>query len=174
MGMNLHVRDAVEADLPAIVAIYNQSIPGGWSTADTRPLTVADRLEWFRRFDPARRPLWVAELDGAIVAWISLSSFYHDRPAYNATAEVSLYIATDHQNQGLGSILLQRLIDRCPDFGVSNLIGMHFDHNEATRRLNERFGFEQAGHLTDIAEVHGQKRGLLISILRIPPGSKSK
>ena len=43
--MDLHVREATEADLPAIVDVYNQSIPGGWSTADTHPITVAERVE---------------------------------------------------------------------------------------------------------------------------------
>lgn len=35
--VELQIRIATEADLPAIVEIYNQSIPAGWSTADTRP-----------------------------------------------------------------------------------------------------------------------------------------
>ena len=59
--MNIRVRDAVEADLPAIVDIYNQSIRGGWSTADTVPVTVDGRLDWFRKHNPQRRPMWVAE-----------------------------------------------------------------------------------------------------------------
>jgi phosphinothricin acetyltransferase len=46
---------------------------------------------------------------------------------------------------------------------------MHFDHNEATKRLNDRFGFQQVGYLQEIAEVHGEQRGLLLSILRICP-----
>ena len=82
--MELHIREATEADLPAIVDIYNQSIPAGWSTADTKPIAVADRVEWFRKFDPARRPIWVAEADGRVVATAYLSSFYGGRPAYDA------------------------------------------------------------------------------------------
>jgi phosphinothricin acetyltransferase len=46
---------------------------------------------------------------------------------------------------------------------------MHFDHNQATRRINESLGFEQCGHLKEIAVVQGQKRGLVIWSLRIPP-----
>src|SRR5437763_11386709 len=94
--VDLLIRDATPADLPAIVDIYNQSIPSGWSTADTRPIAVADRVEWFRKFDPARRPIWVAEVDERVVATAYLSSFYGGRPAYDATAEVSVYIATDY------------------------------------------------------------------------------
>ena len=167
--MDMLIRDATEADLPAIVEIYNQSIPAGWSTADTEPITVTDRLEWFRRFDPARRPIWVAEVDGSVVAVAYLSSFYGGRPAYDATAEVSTYIATAYQRRGLGRRLKRWVIDQCPRLGVTTLLSMHFDHNEATRRLNDEFGFQQMGHLTEVAVVQGQKRGLIISALRIPP-----
>ena len=39
------------------------------------------------------------------------------------------------------------------------------------RRINESLGFQQMGHLTEIAMVKGQKRGLVIWGLRIPPRS---
>jgi L-amino acid N-acyltransferase YncA len=167
--MELTIRDAVEADLPAIVDIYNQSIPAGWSTADTNPVTVEERLEWFRKFDPARRPIWAAEVEDEVVAVTYLSSFYGDRPAYNATAEVSVYIASAFHRKGLGRRLKQWVIEQCPRLGVTTLLSMHFDHNEATRRINESLGFEQLGHLTDIGVVQGQSRGLVIWGLRIPP-----
>jgi L-amino acid N-acyltransferase YncA len=169
--LNLLIRHATEADLPAIVEIYNQSIPGGWSTADTKPITVADRIQWFRKFDPARRPIWVADVDGSVVAVTYLSSFYGGRPAYDATAEISVYIASAHQRKGLGRQLKQWVIGQCPRLGISTLLSMHFDHNEATRRINASLGFEQQGHLREIAVVQGQKRGLMISALRIPPPS---
>jgi phosphinothricin acetyltransferase len=167
--MSLLIRIANEKDLPAIVDIYNQSIPAGWSTADTQPITVADRVEWFRKFDPTRRPIWVAELDGVVVGTAYLSSFYGGRPAYDATAEVSIYVATAAHRRGVGRRLKEFVIGECPRLGVTTLLSMHFDHNEATRRINERLGFQQMGHLTEIAVVQGHKRGLVISALRIPP-----
>ena len=165
---DIAIRAATEVDLPAIVEIYDQSIPGGWSTADTKPVTVADRIQWFRNFDPAKRPIWVAEIGGQVVAWASLSSFYAGRPAYDATAEISMYISTDHHRRGIGRHLKRWVIEQCPPLGVTTLLSMHFDHNDATARINESLGFEQCGHLREIAVVQGQKRGLVISALRIP------
>jgi phosphinothricin acetyltransferase len=166
--VDLRIRDATEADLSAIVDIYNQSIPAGWSTADTQPVTVADRIEWFRKFDPAKRPIWVAEVDVQVVAAVYLSSFYGGRPAYDATAEVSMYIATAYHRRGIGRRLKRWVIEQCPRLGVTTLLSMHFDHNEATRRINASLGLEQCGHLREIAVVQGQKRGLIIWALRIP------
>ncbi|MGC6567416.1 MAG: GNAT family N-acetyltransferase, partial [Akkermansiaceae bacterium] len=69
----MEIRDATEADLPAIVAIYNESIPGGTSTADLKPITVEERQGWFSRFDPTRRPIWVAvDEDGTIMGCVYL------------------------------------------------------------------------------------------------------
>lgn len=76
----MHIRDAQETDLPAIVEIYNESIPAGRSTADTHPVSVEDRREWFRKFDSAKRPIWVAEDAGQVVGCIYLSWFYEGRP----------------------------------------------------------------------------------------------
>jgi len=166
--VELNIRLATEADLPAIVDIYNQSIPGGWSTADTRPIAVADRVEWFRKFDPARRPIWVAELGEEVIATTYLSSFYGGRPAYDATAEISTYIAAAHQRKGIGRRLKGFVIDQCPRLGVTTLLSMHFDHNVATKRMNDSFGFEVVGHLADIAVVQGASRGLIIAAKRIP------
>ncbi len=161
------VRDATPEDLPAIVAIYNAAIPGRAATADTEPVTVESRVEWFAKHEANRRPLWVAELDGEIVAWIGLSSFYGGRPAYDATAEVSMYIATAYQNRKLGRDLMNRMIAACPSLGVTTLLAMYFDHNIASRRLCEAIGFEQVGHLQRIANLDGVERGLIISSLRI-------
>jgi L-amino acid N-acyltransferase YncA len=165
---DLLIREALEADLPAIVAIYNASIPGGWSTADTRPIAVADRIAWFRAFDPRRRPIWVAELQGEVVATTYLSSFYQGRPAYDATAEISVYVAPRQQRRGIGRRLKQWVISQCPRLGITTLLSFYFDHNQATRRLNAELGFETVGHLRHIAVVQGQPRGLLIAALRIP------
>ena len=104
-----------------------------------------------------------------MIATAYLSSFYAGRPAYDATAEISIYVATVWHRRGIGRRLKQWVIEQCPRLGITTLLSMHFDHNEATRRINESLGFEQMGHLTEIAIVQGQKRGLIISGLRIPP-----
>ena len=166
---NFEVRLATEADLPGIVDIYNQSIPGGWSTADTVPIQVADRVEWFREFTPDKRPIWVAESAGELAAACYLTSFYGGRPAYDATAELSIYVASDFQRQGIGKRLKKFVISECPRLGVTILLSIYFDHNKATQHINDSLGFEPLGHLTEIACVNGELRGAIISGLRIPP-----
>ncbi len=166
--MEMAIRFATESDLPSIVDIYNQSIPGGWSTADTSAIGVADRVEWFRTFSEDRRPVWVAIVDGGVVGVTYLTSFYGGRPAYDATAEISVYVASDYQREGIGRRLKEFVIGQCPRLGVTTLLSIHFDHNSATESINASLGFERMGHLKEIASVNGQLRGAVISGLRIP------
>jgi phosphinothricin acetyltransferase len=157
----LTVRDAVEDDLPAIVEIYNATVPGRMVTADTEPVSVEDQRPWFLEHRTGFRPLWVAEKDGRIVAWLSFSSFY-GRPAYNATAEVSIYVAPEYRRNGIGRELFKRAIDHAPSIGVKTLLGFIFAHNEPSISLFRRFGFRQWAHLPRVAELDGIERSLLI------------
>ena len=71
--VSMTIRDATEADLPAIVAIYNASVPGRTATADTEPVSIESRRDWFRDHDPEKRPLWVAVDNEIIVGWLSFN-----------------------------------------------------------------------------------------------------
>ncbi|CAM3057000.1 GNAT family N-acetyltransferase [Paenibacillus sediminis] len=161
MKYDINVRDATLDDLPAIVDIYNSTIPGRMVTADTEPVTVQSRVPWFNDHSPDFRPLWVAEHEGNICGWLSFQSFY-GRPAYNATAELSIYIHSDYRGAGLGHYLLNKAIETCPDLHVKTLLGFIFGHNEPSLRLFEKFGFEKWAHFPNVAELDGIERDLVI------------
>src|SRR5438034_7341808 len=103
----MQIRDATIDDLPAIVAIYNSTVPTRMVTADTEPVSVPSRQSWFEEHSPQKRPLWVAQMDDRIAGWLSYSSFY-GRPAYEATCEVSVYLAPEYRRRGLGTALVTR------------------------------------------------------------------
>ena len=125
----ISIRDAALEDLAAIVEIYNASIPGRMATADTAPVTVESRRPWFYQHTPLRRPLWVAETPAGVSGWLAFSSFYGGRPAYDATAEVSLYVSPSAQRQGIGRRLLTEAIQKSPSLGLTALLYQAFAHN---------------------------------------------
>jgi L-amino acid N-acyltransferase YncA len=165
-AVTMTIRDATEDDLPAIVAIYNASVPGRTATADTEPVSIADRRNWFRAHHPDRRPLWVAIEDEVVAGWLSFQSFY-GRPAYHATAEISVYITPALQRKGIGRKLLAGAVERAPRLGIKTLLGFIFGHNEASLHLFESFGFERWGVLPRVAELDGIERDLIILGRRI-------
>ena len=162
------IRHATEADLPAVVAIYNASIPGRLATADTVPVTVDDRREWFAAFDPASRPLWVAQAGGEITGWLGLRSFY-GRPAYHRTVEAAVYVAPDMQRRGIAGALLAHALAAAPPLGIATLLAFVFGHNGPSLALFRRAGFADWGTLPRVAELDGVERDLVILGKRLTP-----
>ncbi len=163
---DIRFRDAREADLAGVVAIYNSTIPGRGVTADLDPVTVESRLDWFHAHQPDRRPLWVAEDASGMLGWLSFSDFY-GRPAYRASVEVSIYLAEQARGRGLGRTFLQRAIAFAPAIGVHTLLGFIFGHNAVSLALFERYGFTRWGTLPRVATLDGVERDLIIVGLRV-------
>lgn len=159
-------RNAHETDLPLIVEIYNSTIPGRLVTADTSEVTVADKRDWFFRHNPESRPLWMVEDEGRVIGWAGFQSFY-GRPAYNGTAEISIYLKPGERGHGYGKKILLHAIDQCPKLGIRNLLGFIFAHNTASLRLFEQAGFSEWGHLPDVAVMDGKAYSLKILGLTI-------
>lgn len=166
----VNLRDAVEADLPAIVEIYNSTIPGRMATASTEPVSIESRVHWFHAHNPKTRPLWVAETDtGEIAGWLSLNTFLNGRPAYDATVEVSIYISDKHRRTGLGRRMLEEAITRAPACGITTLVGFIWAHNTPSLRLAETLGFEHWGRMPRVAVMDGIDRDLVVMGKRLTP-----
>jgi phosphinothricin acetyltransferase len=157
----LFYKNATIDDLPKIVEIYNSTIASRMVTADTEPVTIESRVEWFKKHQP-QRPLWIVNNEqNNIVGWVSFQRFY-GRPAYNATAEISIYIDEKERSNGLGKQILEYSINAAPGFGIKTLLGFIFAHNEPSLKLFRHFGFEDWATLPDVAILDGVERSLKI------------
>lgn len=158
----MQIRLATESDLPSIVEIFNASIPGRLATAIIEPVTVEQRRAWFAAHSSERYPLWVGELNGSVVGWVSLTQFFPDRPAYSHTAELSVYVAPISKGQGLGRALIEHALRAAPQLGIQNVASLIFGHNEVSLRLHERLGFVRWGLLPGVAELDAVPRDVVI------------
>ena len=160
-------RDAVSSDLERIVEIYNSTVSSRMSTADTEPVTVESRRKWFEDHNPKNRPLWIIESEERqIIGWLSFQSFY-GRPAYEATAEISLYIDAAYRGKGMGNEIMQYCLAKVPELGIKTLLAYVFAHNLPSIKLLLRHGFQEWGTLPDIAVLDGQERSVTILGRRI-------
>jgi L-amino acid N-acyltransferase YncA len=146
-------------DLPAIVAIYNSTVPSRLVTADTEPVSVESRHAWFAEHTPEKRPLWVVEEDVQVIGWLSFSNFY-GRPAYAGTAELSIYLSEAARGRRLGSYFLAAAIAFAPKIAVHTLLGFIFGHNTPSLKLFEKFGFQRWAHMPRVATLDGIERDL--------------
>lgn len=111
------LRRATIEDLPEIIKIYNEAIKDGISTADSKIVTVEDKLEWFHSH-ASTRPILVKEYHGRIIAWISVQPFYANLLAYNHSARINIYIDKNFQGKKLGQQFLSEAIDQAKHYEI--------------------------------------------------------
>lgn len=155
------IRDAVEADLPAIIDIYNAAVATRVSTAQLEPVTIEERRDWLREHSPERHPFWVLEKDGEVAGWLTFKSFL-PRCAYRSTIELSVYVDERFRRRGIARKLLEAAIARAPALGIDAMVGLIFGHNEASLKLFTRLGFERWGLLPRVARLDGAERDLVV------------
>ena len=155
--MPLIVRDATPADVPAITAIYAAEVR---EHVNTYEYDVPDQAEMARRMEAivaAGYPYIVAEEPGGTVAGYAYAGSYRARLGYRMTVENSVYVETGRQGQGIGAILLERLIALCEERGFRQMIAVIGEPtNTASIRLHEKFGFQLVGIFRGIAWKHGR------------------
>lgn len=159
---SLIYREAQLSDLPIIVDIYNSTIASRMVTADTEIVSVESKLPWFNQHNPLTRPLWMVEQpNGEAIGWVSFQSFY-GRPAYNGTAEISIYIDGNHRKKGYGRSILKESIERAPALGINTILAFIFAHNAPSITLFKKEDFEEWGYFPDIAVLDNIQRSLII------------
>jgi phosphinothricin acetyltransferase len=149
-----HVREAVAADLPAILDIYNDAISNLTATFDLEEQTLEQRKVWFEQHG-ARYPLIVAEFEGKVVGYSCLSPF-RDKPAYAGSTELSVYISAESRGKGIGSILMKAILERAMQLGFHTVIGGITGGNETSAKLHEKFGFTFVGNFKEVGFKFGE------------------
>ena len=167
------VRDAGEADMPAVQAIYAHYVLGALATFEETPPTLADMIARRRKSVENGLPYLVAERDGETLGF-AYAGPYHARPAYRFTVEDSVYVAEDARGRGVGSALLGALIERCERGPWRQMLAVVGDSaNAGSIRLHLRFGFEPVGVMRSVGFKFGRWVDTPILQRRLGPGDGS-
>src|SRR5262249_39534987 len=102
-----------------------------------------------------RHPVLVAEVEGRVVGWASLS-VWSRRPAYNQTAETSFYVKSEYRGRGIGRQLKGAIIEEARRLGYSTILAGMAEGSDASAHLNRSFGFEVVGTFKDVGRKFGK------------------
>jgi phosphinothricin acetyltransferase len=155
------IRPAIEADLPAILAIYNHSIATSTAIWIDTPVDLADRRAWFLLRQSQGYPVLVVEEDGAVLGYASFGDF---RPyeGFRATVEHSVYLAGDARGRGLGTALVEALFPLARACGKRIMVGAVDATNAASLRLHRKLGFRDVGCLPGVGEKFGRSLDMVL------------
>jgi len=155
-SLPLQVRDAADADVPAIQRLYAHHVLHGSASFETTAPGVDEMKARRAQVLAAQLPYLVAEADGAVVGFCYATP-YRPRPAYRHTVENSVYVAHDRAGQGIGSALLDLLIRRCEAGPWRQMLAVIGDSgNAGSIALHRRMGFQHAGTLVSVGFKFGR------------------
>ncbi|PRD44012.1 N-acetyltransferase [Phyllobacterium phragmitis] len=143
------IRHATEADLPAILAIYNDAVEHTTAIWNEKLVDLEDRRAWLKTRNESGFPVLVAERDGRTIGYASYGAF---RPfdGYRHTAELSLYVDKSARGGGVGRLLLSELIEEAKRRNVHVLVAGIEAGNAASIGLHTSLGFKETGRLAEV------------------------
>ncbi len=96
----MELRIARQADLPPAAGDLYYEVTHGVATLDIHPQTMEQRQAWFDAHNVENHPLYVAEQNGVVAGYASLSA-YREKEAFASTVELSIYVAPECRRRGL-------------------------------------------------------------------------
>jgi phosphinothricin acetyltransferase len=167
MTAELRIRAPGRADLPTLVAIYNEAIARRNATGHLEPFAVAEREAWFASHLNPETPLFIAEVDGRVAGYATLAAYRGGRGAFARCREVSYFVAADRQRRGIASALLAHVRSACSGLGVEVLLALLLAHNAPSIAFLEHHGFACWGRLPGVARIDGRAWDHLVYGLRL-------
>ena len=155
------IRKAEQKDLQELLEIYNYEVVNGVSTLDLNPRTLFEWQIWFDHHNVKNDPLYVAEEEGRVAGYSSLSS-YREKEAYKSTVELSIYISPDFRKRGLATALMAYILEEAKaDERTHAVVSVITAGNEASCKLHEKFGFSFCGTVPEVGMKFGKYQDIV-------------
>ncbi|TRL36285.1 GNAT family N-acetyltransferase [Rhizobium straminoryzae] len=155
MRAGVIIRDAGEADLAAVMEIYNDSVANTTAIWNETQVDLDNRRQWFGARQARGFPVLVAEVDGRVAGYAS----YGDWRAFEGfrhTVEHSVYVHRDHRGAGIGAALMRALVERAVAGNVHVMVACIEAGNAASIRLHEGLGFRLVGIHREVGMKFGR------------------
>lgn len=143
------IRPTMQADLPAILDIYNDAVVHTTAIWNEHLSDLAGRLTWWQQRVDAGFPVLSAQLDGACVGYATYGPF-RPNDGYKHSRELSVYVDAAHRGHGIASLLMQALEDHARAHDVHVLVGGIEAGNTASIALHKKHGFSETGRLPQV------------------------
>ena len=142
--MAISLRAAEISDAEAIRTIYNHEVVHTAATFDLVPRTLDDQVSWLQARSGAFSAIVAIGDTGEVVGFGALSP-YKERAAYRTSVEDSVYVRRDLGGQGVGSLILGRMVEVAADSGFHTIFARINASGEASIALHRKWGFELVG-----------------------------
>ena len=156
-SITLNIRNITLDDASAVCRIYNHYIENTVVTFETSPVTEEEIQKRICDVVESDCPWYIGEINGEIIGYVYLHNF-HPREAFFKTKEVAIYLHKDYSGKGLGSVLLESLLNKINPKKIHVLMAGITIPNEKSIKMHEKFGFKQISYMKEVGWKFDQWR----------------
>ena len=150
------IRKAQEKDILPLLDIYNYEVLNSTSTFDLNPKSEEQWRQWFFAHNTGNHPLIVAEIEGEVAGYASLST-YREKEAYKSTVELSVYVAVPFRRRGVATALMEEIIRMARDDStIHTVVSVITGENAESKKLHDKMGFTFCGTIHEVGEKFGR------------------
>lgn len=157
MSSDFIIRPALPHDWDEIVLIYNHYILNSVFNFEYDAYTVQSRLSWFKQFENqiAYQLLVSCNKDNEVVGYAASTPF-SQVAGYRTSANMSIYCHPEYINIGLGSRLLDALIEQGKSTQIHRMYAGITVPNNSSLQLFKKYGFIQAAYFKEVGYKFNQ------------------
>lgn len=150
----MHIRPYRPADLPAILAIFNDAIVNTTAIWVDEVVDLDNRRAWVAAREAAGYPVLIAEVDGAVAGYASFGDF-RAFPGYRRTVEHSIYVDSRFRRRGIADALLTALEAPAIAAGKHVILGGIGADNAASLALHTKHGYVEVARMPEVGLKFG-------------------
>ncbi len=157
--MTVILRPVELTDAEGLRSIYNTEVLDSTVTMDLVPRSIEVQRRWIEAHQGAHGAIVAVEPIGGgpeqILGFASISP-YRSRPGYSTTVENSVYVHREHQNRGIGRLLIDDVLHLAEESGFHSCVARILAGHEASIRLHASRGFELVGIEREVGRKFGR------------------
>ncbi len=159
------IRRARATDAGPIASIMNALLPSTTIAWRDDPYSPEAMVEWM----DLHECVLVADQDDDVIGFAAFGPFRDatEWPGYRFTVENTIHVREDHWRAGVGSALMNALIDAARETGKHSMIAAIDALNERSIRFHERLGFVEVARLPEVGAKFGRWLDLVLLELRL-------
>lgn len=150
-----------EEHLNAVLEIYNYYIINTSVTFHLHPLNT-DELTKVVYLKDQKYKSFIIRYGEVICGYVVLGK-HKERPAYDVTAEVAVYLRHDYIQKGIGTLAVKFIEDVArQNKEIHSLIATVCSENKESIRLFEKCGYERCAYYREIGKKFGRYLDLVV------------
>ncbi len=151
----------------AVIDIFNHFITHGFAAYPDQPVPY----EFFDRFLQITRgsPAYVAKAASGQVVGFGFLRPFHPAETLRRTAELTYFLSPEFTRRGIGTALLNRLIEEATGLGVDSLVASISSKNDASLAFHRKNGFRECGRFQRAGRKNGEDFDIVWMQRHIPP-----